>query len=157
MIFSVIHKNTFFMEKQHLKISDNDSQELKSLLSKSSLTVKIHSRIKVLLALNDGKTYHSIHQEFGMTYPAIVDLKNKYLSRNPLEPVMSFLVDKPRSGRPPEITGEERAKITALACSKAPEGQLRWTLRLLADKIVELGIREELSHTQVGKILKKTS
>ena len=145
------------MEKQYIKISDNDLQELQCLLSKSSLTVKIHSRIKVLLALNDGKTYHSIHQELGMTYPAVIDLKNKYLSKNPVEPVIAFLVDKPRSGRPPEITGEERAKITALACSKAPDGQLRWTLRLLADKVVELGIREEISHNHVGKILKKTN
>ncbi len=145
------------MEKHHIKINDNDLQELKSLLSKSSLTVKIHSRINVLLALNEGKTYRSIQQELGMTYPAVIDLVNKYLSRNPTEPVMSFLVDKPRSGRPPEISGEERAKITALACSKAPDGQIRWTLRLLADKVVELGICEELSHTSVGMILKKTN
>lgn len=145
------------MEKQHIKINNNDLQELKSLLSKSSLTVKIHSRIKVLLALNDGKTYTSIQKELGMTYPAVLELRNKYLSRNSSEPVMCFLVDKPRSGRPPEISGVERAKVTALACSKAPEGHLRWTLRLLADKVVELGICEELSHTQVGKILKKTN
>ena len=145
------------MVKQHIKISDNDLQELQNLLSKSSLTVKIHSRIKVLLALNEGKTYKVIQKELGMTYPAVIDLRKKYLSRNPTEPVMSFLVDKQRSGRPPEISGEERAKITALACSKAPEGQIRWTLRLLADKVVELGICEELSHTYVGKILKKTN
>lgn len=145
------------MEKQHIKISDNDLQELQSLLSKSSLTVKIHTRIKVLLALNEGKTFKSVQQELGMTYPAVIDLRKKYLSRNPTEPVMSFLVDKQRSGRPPEISGEERAKITALACSKAPEGHIRWTLRLLADKVVELGICEELSHTYAGKILKKTN
>jgi hypothetical protein len=54
-----------------------------------------------------------------------------------------------------EIDGEQRAKITALACSKAPEGYGRWSLRLLADKVVELGYCEHLSHNEAGKILKK--
>jgi len=48
-----------------------------------------------------------------------------------------MLQDKPRSGRPIEIDGQQRAKVTALACSDAPEGHGRWTLRLLADKAIE--------------------
>jgi hypothetical protein len=67
------------------------------------------------------------------------------------------LEDAPRSGRPVVISGEQRAQITALACSDAPEGHARWDLRLLADKIVELNICETISHTHVGNILKKTS
>ncbi len=50
-----------------------------------------------------------------------------------------------------------RAKITALACSQAPEGHARWTLRLLADKAVELGFVEAISHNTVKGVLKKTS
>jgi hypothetical protein len=68
-----------------------------------------------------------------------------------------MLKDKPRSGRPPEISGRQRAKITALACSTPPEGHARWSLRLLADRVVELGYVEHLSHNHAGKILKKTS
>ena len=67
-----------------------------------------------------------------------------------------MLHDKPRSGRPIEIDGGQRAKVTALACSDAPTGHSRWALRLLADKAVELGYCEHLSHTQVKTILKKT-
>jgi putative transposase len=67
------------------------------------------------------------------------------------------LQDLPKSGRPIQISGEERAKITALACSKAPEGHVRWTLRLLADKVIELGICEYLSPVHAGEILKKMS
>ena len=67
------------------------------------------------------------------------------------------LRERPRSGRPPEIAGTQRAQITALACSKAPPGHARWTLRLLADKAVELGFVESLSHTGVRAILKKTT
>jgi hypothetical protein len=67
------------------------------------------------------------------------------------------LQDKPRSGRPIEIDGVTRAKITALACSEAPAGYGQWSLRLLAEKAVELDYCDSISHTQVANILKKTS
>lgn len=70
---------------------------------------------------------------------------------------LQCLHDKARSGRPIVIDGKQRAKVTALACSAAPEGHARWGLRLLADKVVELGYCDSISHTQVGNILKKTS
>lgn len=66
------------------------------------------------------------------------------------------LNEQPRCGRPPGVSGEERAKVTALACSTPPDGFGRWSLRLLADKAVELELVEQISHTTVGDILKKT-
>jgi transposase len=66
------------------------------------------------------------------------------------------LNEKPRSGRPPVISGETRAQITALACSTPPAGFGQWSLRLLADKAVELHFIETISHKSVGTILKKT-
>jgi transposase len=68
----------------------------------------------------------------------------------------SALTDKPRSGRPLEIEGAQRAKLTALACSPAPTGHARWTLRVLADKAVELGFVASSSHNAVKGLLKKT-
>jgi hypothetical protein len=56
-----------------------------------------------------------------------------------------------------KIDGEIEAKIVALTCSKAPEGYSQWSLRLLADKVVELGIMESVSHTAIGDCLKKTN
>ena len=70
---------------------------------------------------------------------------------------LKMLEDQPRPGRSIKISGEQRAKITALACSKPPEGYARWHLRLLADKAVELGYCEAISHTEVASILKKTN
>ena len=84
------------------------------------------------------------------------EICNKYLYRNELSSAIEYLADKQRIGRPIVISGTERAKITALACSDAPEGHSTWTLRLLADKVVELVICERIAHTQVGVILKKT-
>ncbi|MCA1556800.1 MAG: helix-turn-helix domain-containing protein, partial [Acidobacteria bacterium] len=66
------------------------------------------------------------------------------------------LHDKPRSGQPCRIDGVAYAKITALACSTAPAGHARWTLRLLADKAIELGFCESISHSTVQEVLKKT-
>lgn len=144
------------MQKQHIKLDETDRLELESLLSKSSLTVKIHKRIQVLLYLDSGKSYIQVGKEVGMTYIAMREISNKYISRNEKQSALEYLSDKPRSGRPLEIDGLQRAKITALACSETPEGHSEWSLRLLADKVVELGYCEHISHNHVGVILKKT-
>ena len=73
------------------------------------------------------------------------------------EGLEAALTDKPRSGAPPKFKGQSRAAVTALACSDPPEGHARWTLRLLADKLVELERVDSISHKTVGEILKKTN
>ncbi len=71
---------------------------------------------------------------------------------------LGALEDKPRSGRPKIVDGEIEAKMIAIACSEAPEGRERWTLRLIADKLVCLSDElEEISYTTIGKALKKTN
>jgi len=70
---------------------------------------------------------------------------------------LTFLTDKARPGRPPTIDGLQRAKVTALACSEPPEGYAHWSLRLLADKAVELELVETISYGSVRDILKKTN
>jgi transposase len=82
----------------------------------------------------------------------VYNIKRRYLS----EGLDAALSDKPRSGTPRRISGQARAKITALACSAAPAGHARWTLRLLADRSVKLGFCESISHNAVKEILKKT-
>lgn len=67
------------------------------------------------------------------------------------------LFAQPRAGRPIRIAGPQRAKITALACSAPPEGHARWSLRLLADKAVELQYCESVAHNAGKEILKKTN
>jgi hypothetical protein len=65
------------------------------------------------------------------------------------------LNEKPRSGRPLEFTGREEAKLTLIACSEPPEGRNRWSIRLLADKLVELEVVDSISRESVRKYLKK--
>ena len=65
------------------------------------------------------------------------------------------LNEKPRSGRPREFTGREEAKLTLIACSDPPEGRNRWSVRLLADKLVEMEVVDSISRESVRKYLKK--
>lgn len=58
---------------------------------------------------------------------------------------------------PAKVTGEVEAHIIALACSDSPEGYSRWTLRLLADKTVEMGYIDSISYVTISTILKKTN
>ena len=67
------------------------------------------------------------------------------------------LYDRPRPGAKPKIDGEVEAHLIALVCSDPPDGQVRWTLRLLADKLVELELVESISHVAIRDALKKTN
>jgi transposase len=81
------------------------------------------------------------------------NVRRRYLD----EGLQAALTDKPRPGAAPIFTGETEAQLTLLACSQPPEGHARWTLRLLADQLVELGHVESISHVTVGELLKKTN
>ena len=67
------------------------------------------------------------------------------------------IFDKPRSGRPPLFSGKQRAEITALACSQPLKGRNRWSMRLMADRLVELEFVDTISHQTVFNVLKKTN
>lgn len=137
--------------KKRFYLSTADRTYLQGLLSKGSLKVKIFKRAQGLLYLDEGKGVLEIGALLGVTYSTVTRWRMKYMELG-----LKSLEDKVRPGRPIVISGEQRAKITALACSEAPAGHARWTMRLLSDKAVELGYAEHLSHTQVRKMLKKT-
>ncbi|GAB2583163.1 helix-turn-helix domain-containing protein [Spirosoma areae] len=73
------------------------------------------------------------------------------------KPVRVALSEKPRPGQPSKFDKATQAHLTALVCSEAPDGRSRWTLRLLAERLVELRLVESVSHQAVGEQLKKTS
>jgi putative transposase len=139
------------MPKSHIELSAADKEALEVLLHQNSLKSKVLKRVMVLLELHKGKTIAAVQDALGLTYPTVAKLIAAYQHTG-----LACLHYKKQPGRPPGISGKQRAAITALACSEAPEGHGRWTLRLLADKIVELDYCETISHMQVGRILKKT-
>lgn len=139
------------MPRFHINLSEADQQELTGLLHQSALKSKVFKRVTALLELNKGKTIEEVRKVLGLSYPTVAKLIDNYQQNG-----LQCLKDKKQSGRPAFIDGKQRAMITALACTEAPEGHGRWTLRLLADKVVELGYCEQISHEYVGQILKKT-
>ena len=138
------------MKKQHIKLATSDLEYLQGLLSKGALKVRKQKRGQALLELNRGKTYIEVSKQLNVSYPTVLGWAKRYNSDG-----LAFLDDKPRPGRPIGISGTERAKITSLACSDPPKGYARWSLRLLADRVVELGLVDHISHNHVGEILKK--
>ena len=140
------------MKKQHVSLTQSDRVSLETLMRHGERTAKVYRRALALLELDRGKTYTAVSKILGVTIPTVSGWAAKYLENG-----LEALQDKPRCGRPIEIDGTQRAKITALACSTPPEGYAQWSLRLLADKVVELGYCEHISHTEVGQVLKKTN
>ena len=67
------------------------------------------------------------------------------------------LVERPRPGQKPKITGEIEARLVTLACSDPPEGKSRWTVRLLRDELIRLEVIPDISHVAVHQALKKTN
>ncbi len=140
------------MKKGHVKLSEVDRQYLNELISKGTHQAKVYRRAVALLELDRGRTYSRVAEIVGVTLPSVSNLAGNYRKDG-----LCCLQDKPRSGRPIEIDGKVRAKITALACSDPPEGYGQWSLRLLAEKAVELAYCEHVSHNTVKEILKKTN
>ena len=140
------------MNKQHITLSDADRSTLISLLAASTLSAKTFKRATALLELDRGKTLQDVAATLQTHYTTVASWRDRYNANG-----LACLHDAPRSGRPIEVDGTQRAKITALACSDAPEGHARWSLRLLAQKAVESNLCEHVSHTLVADVLKKTS
>jgi len=140
------------MKKQHLTLTDDDRRELETLLSKGSLKALTFKRATALLELDRGKTLVAVASTLDVTTKAVATWRKRYSTIG-----LQCLYDAPRSGRPTLFDGLQRAKITALATSDAPEGYARWSLRLLAEKAIESGICDDVSYTFVRDVLKKTN
>ena len=137
---------------QPVELSTDQRRSLKTILRRGTTAGRRQTRARVLDLLDRAQHPAAIAATLGLSTQTVFNIKRRYLE----EGCDSALQDKSRSGKPPRILGEARAKITALACSEAPEGHARWTLRLLADRAVKLGFIDSISHQKVKEILKKT-
>ena len=138
------------MKKQHIKQKEEEKTTLTKIIDKEHQSGRTDKRALALLELNRGKTYTAVAKTIRTTLVTVSTLAKTYKAKG-----LECLKDKPGSGRPAVIDGVDRAKITALACSKPPKGYSQWSLRLLADKAVALAYVEHISHTEVRNILKK--
>lgn len=135
-----------------IKLSKSDKSSLTKILTKKETSAREQTRARILDLLGRQEHPETIAQLLKVGMGTVYNIQKRFLA----EGLPNALTDKPRSGKPSVIKPEAKARLTALACSEAPAGHARWTLRLLADKAVERGFVESISHMEVGRILKKT-
>ena len=146
-------------KKYVLKLTAEERAELQQLVRKGRVAGWKVQRAHALLQCDQGPggpawTDEHIAEAYGVTTRSLESWRKQAVERGPL----SLLERKPRI-RPavtPKLDGEKQARLTALACSKAPDGQARWSLRLLAARLVELEVVESISYETVRRALKKT-
>ncbi len=140
------------MKKQYkVKLKDEERSQLKKLTRQGTEKVRKVKRAQLLLLADEGKKDQEIAARVDVSVGTVERIRKRYAQAG-LEAAIN---EKPRSGRPIGISVQTRAKITALACTKAPAGRSKWSLRLLADKVVELEYIDRISYQSVRNILKK--
>lgn len=141
-------------QKSHcVKLNESQRQYLQKTVESGKDKARKITRCRILLLADKGKTDEEISDALGVCLATIFNIRRRFHRRG----LEQAIQEAPRSGQPPKFNGKSMAKITAMACSKPPEGHARWSLRLLADSIIELDIVETISYNSVRNILKKTN
>jgi transposase len=147
------------MKKEYpVALTPKQRKRLEKLTRGGEIKVRKYKRARILLLADEnhpkgGKTDAAIAEQVGVAPATVLRIRKRFVQ----EGLAAALEEKPRSGAPSKFSGQEMAAVTALACSDPPEGHARWSLRLLADRLVELELVESISHDTVDRILKKTN
>lgn len=148
-------------KKFKVTLSDAERGELRQMISTGKSAARKLAHARILLACDeagsedrrppsDTEVARAVH-----VGRATVERVRKAFVEEGLERALN--AKRPRQTRPPSFDGEREAKLIALACSPPPQGRTRWSVRLLADQLVELQVFESISHETVRQTLKKTS
>jgi transposase len=148
------------MNKRYpVRLTQSERDYLKQLIAAGTESARklIHARILLKADQSEeGPAWvdERISEAVEVSQPTVSRVRKQYVEEG-LEAALNRR--PPRREYQRKLDGEQEARLIALACSKPPEGQIRWTLRLLADKLVELAVVEEISHQTVRRTLKKTN
>ncbi|MPZ32720.1 MAG: hypothetical protein GEV13_17290, partial [Rhodospirillales bacterium] len=148
------------VKKYVVRLSADERERLEALIGKGKSPAQRLAKARILLKADvseagegwsDSRIIEALETSASMVYRV-----RKQLVEEGFEAVLSR---KPRAtpAVPRIFDGEKEAKLIALACSKPPKGRVRWTLRLLENKVVELGIVDRASDSTIGRVLKKHS
>lgn len=143
---------------QHIPVYLTQEQrtELEAGLKSGNSPARIQTRARILLLCDRSQGQFRTDQEVAeallCSTATVANVRQRFLK----EGLHAALVEKPRPGRAPKITGDIEAQIAVIACSDPPEGQARWTVRLLTQRVIELGLVEAIDHTTIWERLKKT-
>ena len=135
-----------------VRLTPEQRAELTDRLEREALNGRRRRHFQILLLADEGQTDEQIAVTTGASRSTVERTRKRFAQ----EGMEAALSDKPRSGAPAKFDGKQEAMIVALACSDAPEGQARWTAKLLANRAVELEVVESVSESTVRRVLKKT-
>ena len=145
--------------KYLIELSEQDRTELLDIVKRGNSPARTILRANILLASDKGSNKHMTVSEIADAYhttPTTVQtVKTSYCEKG-----LEATINRKKRETPPvpaKVTGDLEAHVIALACGQPPEGYSKWTLRLLADRTVELGYIESISHVTISTILKKTN
>jgi transposase len=144
-------------KKYIITLTQEERKALRQRVKSGTHTARSISRANILLNLDEGlgekREQAEVARICGVSTVTVYNVSKQYATEG-----LDAVLNRKKREKPPvpsKITGEVEAKIIALCCGKPPEGRRRWTLRLLEEKTVELGIVEAISDNTIGRILKK--
>lgn len=143
-------------KKYVVRLSSDEREKLHELVNKGKAAAykRLHAQILLKADVNNEEgewTDQRISEAFDVTTRTVERVRQRLCMHG-----LDAAIDRAKgSGKPRKFDGVQEAHLIALICDPAPEGRNRWTLRLLADKYVQLGHAEELSHETVRRLLKK--
>ena len=139
-------------DKYTVRLTPEQREELRRLIRVGKSTARVSARVRILLKSDDGWPAPRVAEGLDVALSTVYRVKQRFSE----DGLAGVLKDRPQAHRPRKLDDRGEAHLIALACSPAPEGHDHWTLRLLAGKVVELGLAASMSHEGVRKRLKKT-
>jgi transposase len=140
-------------KKYHVHLSAEERQALIEMTRKGEIKARKFRRAMILRKADAGLTDAQIMAALECSRPTVERTRQRFVAGG----LEKALHEDPRPGQARKLDGRGEAVLIATACSKAPEGHAHWTMRLLAGKLVELGVVESISHETVRQTLKKTT
>jgi transposase len=140
-----------------VKLTSDQRHELEMFVTRGKKSAREITRARILLLAQDGRRATDIARTLGVSRGTIYNVCQKYKEKKARTRLAEVLKEEPRSGRPLKLDSRVEATVTRIACSDPPAGRARWTLHLIADKLVRLGVTDAISHESVRQLLKKTT
>jgi len=142
------------MAKRYVvELTEGEGAQLRDLLRRGKASVRMVTRARVLLKADEGRTDEAIAAALDVGTATVGRIRRRFVE----EGLEGALRERPRVGGRRRLSGKQEAHLIAVACSTPPEGRARWTLRLLAGKVVDLGFVPSISPETVRQVLKKTN
>ena len=139
-------------DKYAVRLATEQREELHHLIRVGKSSARVTARARILLKSDDGWAAPQVAEALDVALGTVYRIKQRFTQKG----LAGFLWDRRQANRHRKLDDRGEAHLIALACSPAPEGHDHWTLRLLAGKVVELGLTSSMSHEGVRRRLKKT-